>query len=126
MSTNKQLKTFVRKNTWLRQHMGLDFGWGNGYVLIPKEHPCYGVHYSDILVDIHGGLTWSAPLSEDWVRDVPDLTSADVGMWCVGFDTAHYEDTLLRWPQEAVEAETQRLCKQLQLITSKPESDVKL
>ena len=33
----------------------LSQGWGNGYVLIPRGHPWYGVDYDQISCDVHGG-----------------------------------------------------------------------
>ena len=56
-----------------------------GYVGIPKEHRFWGVSYeeshvelSEIEVDVHGGLTYSA--------------EGDDGWWYFGFDTAHADD----------------------------------
>ena len=56
-----------------------------GYVGIPKEHRFWGVSYeesdaelSEIEVDVHGGLTYSAE-GED-------------GYWYFGFDTTHADD----------------------------------
>ena len=56
-----------------------------GYVGIPKEHSFWGVSYeeshvelSEIEVDVHGGITYSA--------------EGDDGWWYFGFDTAHIND----------------------------------
>jgi len=59
-----------------------------GYVGIPKEHPLYGVDYSnkdpspEFIFDVHGGLTYSGggnfPIESD--------------LWWFGFDCAHYDD----------------------------------
>ena len=76
----------------------VDIGWGNGYVDVPNSHPIFGVHYDEIDVDVHGGLTYSQFID---------------GKWRVGFDTGHYGDTLKRWPQEKVLEETTRLFKQI-------------
>ena len=35
-----------------------EYGWGTGYVLLPHNHPFYGVHYDDLNISIHGGLTY--------------------------------------------------------------------
>jgi hypothetical protein len=83
------------ENSW----MGSMFqrGWGNGYVILPKEHPFHGVEY-DILneyVNVHGGLTYSNVDKN--------------GNWKVGFDTAHLGDTLENWPEEAVIKHTEEL-----------------
>jgi hypothetical protein len=52
---------------------------------IPKEHRFWGISYeeshvelSEIEVDVHGGLTYSAEGEDGW--------------WYFGFDTAHAED----------------------------------
>lgn len=91
--------------------VGMDvFGWGNGYVVLPKDHPWYGKDYDDIDCDVHGGLTFGEPA--DKLTKWEQITKEDAGKWVIGFDTAHYQDSLERWPKEAVEKETQRLAKQ--------------
>lgn len=75
----------------------LDFGWGNGYVNLPPGHRWYGLHYDQIDVDVHGGLTFSAQIGE---------------YWTIGFDTAHFADSLENWPFEAVHKEAVRLLEQ--------------
>jgi hypothetical protein len=112
------LKTFVRENNWLpRGFMGRNFGWGNGYVIIPEGHPMYGKHYDDIPVEVNGGLTFAENVSdmnrEHWPEIPEDITSG----WVVGFDTAHSWDTLSRWPKEKVERETNRLRLQLEKLS---------
>jgi len=100
------MKTFIKENTWLSRIT--DFGWGNGYALIPKENPLHGMHYDNINIPIHCGLTFSELVDEQMV-DSWGLDNEDIGMWCVGFDTCHHADTLEKWPKEAVEKETERL-----------------
>jgi len=105
------MKTFVKENNWLPR-VFMDFGWGNGYVLIPKDHPLHGKHYDEISVDVHGGLTFSELVDSEMI-EFWGLSKKDEGKWCVGFDTAHCSDTLLDWPKEKVEKETQWLKQQL-------------
>ena len=97
------LKITLIENTWLSRKaingVYISFGWGNGYVDLPKTHPMYELNYNDIPVDIHGGLTYS------------ELTND--GFWRVGFDTAHAGDTLVNWNKLAVYNETKRLAEQL-------------
>lgn len=110
------IKHFVIENTWLT---GMAHGWGNGYVAIPKGHPCFGMDYDEIHdnyeINAHGGLTFASHVSnnEDTAWPVPDDC---VGHWIVGFDTGHYGDNALNWPKLAVEAEAQRLAKQFEAI----------
>lgn len=105
------MKVVIRENTWLTRGM-INFGWGNGYVLIPENHPLHGKDYDDIDVDVHGGLTFSelvdAEMVEKW-----ELDKEDKGKWCVGFDTAHYSDNLSKWSKEKVQEEAERLKEQL-------------
>ena len=100
------MRTVVKEITWLN---GIDSGWGNGYVLIPEGHVLHGEHYDNIneLVDVHGGLTFSEHSSKIDFIDCVD------GYWVVGFDTAHYNDNLEKWPKHRVEEETERLAEQL-------------
>ena len=89
------------KTTWLGQ--SFDKGWGNGYVILPKEHPFHGYDYDFItqFVNVHSGLTYAS--SEDNGH----------GGWCIGFDTMHLWDTSEKWPYEAVKEETLRLLDQM-------------
>jgi len=111
-----KLITFVRENTWLNRGFN-DFGWGNGYVIIPENHPMYGV--TDIPVNVNGGLTFAENFEvlnrENWLDMPEDVTSG----WVVGFDTAHSCDTLEKWPKESVESETYRLKTQLEEMITK-------
>lgn len=107
------MKTLIKENTWLGM---MAHGWGNGYVLIPKGHSLHGVHYDDINVDVHGGLTFAALVEEETLSHWPELSKNDVGKWMVGFDTAHYQDTQENWPKEKVQQEADNLLKQLQAL----------
>ena len=102
------MKIITREFTLLR---GIETGWGCGYVIIPPGHPMHGVHYNDIPVSCHGGLTFSDSASElDW----PEITEEDADGWVVGFDTAHIGDTLTKWTDEAsVIREAEKLREQL-------------
>ncbi len=112
------MKTIIRKNTWLQRNIpghpefNMDFGWGNGYVLIPIGHKYHGVNYNDIDVSVHGGLTYGELMTKE-NAEFWNLDKEDVGTWCVGFDTAHCDDTLAKYPKEYVQAEADNLAKQL-------------
>lgn len=103
------MKTFIRENTWISI---VDHGFGNGYVLIPKGHQMHGKDYDDIPVDVHGGLTFSELVDKEFIKEW-NLSEEDEGTWCVGFDTAHYEDNINNWPEQKVKEETERLKEQL-------------
>ena len=88
----------------------IEKGWGNGYVAVPSTHP---LHLENITqekislvqsLDVNGGVTYN---------DYGDGTYAPKDWWVFGFDTAHFGDTIEKWPKEAVEAETKRLFAQL-------------
>jgi len=107
-------KQVLIKNTWLNFS---ETGWGNGYVLIPKDHPLYGMGYSNIEVDclddfvyIHGGITFSSIVDEDLLKSYSDyLNEGDIGKHMIGFDTAHAGDNAQKHDYEFVKQETQRL-----------------
>ena len=88
-------KAGVIEITWLSLMDGV--GWGNGYVSVPKDHPWYGKDYNDIEVEIHGGLTFSESINDEY--------------W-IGFDCAHYGDSPESWPRFRVETETISLLNQ--------------
>lgn len=106
------MKVFIKENTFIPRDKGLDFGWGNGYVLIPEGHVLHGVDYDYIRVDVHGGLTYSNLVTPELIKSW-DLPEDSLGYWCVGFDTAHLDDSLIRWPKDKVYKETVRLMKQI-------------
>ena len=118
------MKTVIRENTWLQRGesafpgITMDYGWGNGYVLIPKGHSLHVVDYNNIHdlmseLYVNGGLTFSSLVTEEWDKEKWNLESTDIGAWCVGFDTCHYGDTSERWTKEAVQKETESLRDQL-------------
>lgn len=96
----------------------IERGWGNGYVALPPTHPLHlgnldNITNSDIIfkkitlvqnLNVHGGATYS---------NLGDGVKAPKDWWVIGFDTAHYGDTIENWPKEAVEAETKKLFCQL-------------
>lgn len=84
-------------------------GWGNGYVMLPSNHPSYGLPYDDIDVNIHGGLTFS-----EYTKNLSGWEEVHgLNGYIIGFDTLHYADTIERWPEKAVRAEAEYLKKQL-------------
>lgn len=120
-----KLEYFILENTWLAPIGGLiQHGWGNGYVIIPPEHPFYGIHY-DILnshLTVHGGLTFSeyGRVLKKWPGYKPEYKD----YWIIGFDTCHYEDDLYRWPKSAVEEEVADLAKQCEELDEKYQFDI--
>lgn len=107
-------KTIIIPNTLVK---GIQKGWGNGYVLIPKGHKLHGIIYWDIEdmedIEIHGGLTFSREVTEHTLSKIPQLTKDDIGSWMIGFDTAHCGDNEITCPKEYVEKETQYLLEQV-------------
>jgi hypothetical protein len=108
-----EIKSFVIENTWLNRGWGMGFGWGNGYVCIPKDHPWYGKHYDDECyndVEVNGGLTFSEMIEGEGIQP---WFMEYMGEYVIGFDTAHSRDNLDIWPKHEVEAETERLRQQV-------------
>ena len=94
-----------------------DFGWGNGYVLLPINHPLYGKGYDDIDIEIHGGLTFGQSFDStrflEWIENrqiFGDVTKENHikfnNYWMIGFDTNHYGDDLESCSLEFVKYET--------------------
>lgn len=111
-----ELKWFVVETD--RHGSFMDHGWGNGYVCLPEGHPCYGMDYDEIHnqyeINVNGGLTFASGsdrLRENgWRKE----SLPDGKWWVVGFDTAHYGDSLSMWPKSSVEHETKKLMQQFQ------------
>lgn len=101
---------------WLVVHNTM--GFRCGYIRIPFDHPWHGKDWEDIDCEVHGGITFSCPDTED-------------DSWWIGFDCAHASDaadpTLPQSEQlpgfrtgtirttEYVENECQSLCQQAAL-----------
>jgi len=123
MRANKyDMKVITKKNDWLQRvipgfdHV-IEFGWGNGYVLLDEGHPLHSVPYDSIAVEIHGGLTYSKEICENDLLVYEQLASEDIGKWMIGFSTDHSDDTLAKWPEQAVLAEANRLKEQIELMS---------
>ncbi len=61
-----------------------DNNWWCGYVILPKEHKFCKLHYDDIPLECHGGLTYNGDFH------VPD--SKNNGSYAIGFDFNHGGD----------------------------------
>ena len=94
----------------------------NGYVAFDKELPqsWQGLasflddNTLDNLVDVHGGITYDAPMSDlenEPIIPLTEIPSPEVlkTFRCIGFDTLHACDTAEEWTINAVKAETLRL-----------------
>jgi hypothetical protein len=55
-----------------------DMGFRCGYVAIPEGHPYHGTDYSNIVMSVHGGLTFCGHIEDT--------------RWWIGFDCAHHND----------------------------------
>lgn len=95
--------------------MGINYGYANGYVAIPPDHPLYGKHYEDVNIEIHGGLTFSSVVNHS-ILAKEELIDGEVpeNYWVFGFDTLHWNDTLESCPREYVINEVNELKKILE------------
>lgn len=94
----KKLRTFAIEINWLPF---TNHGWGNGYVIIPKGHPLHGKDYNEIEgIDVHGGITLSE--SANGLTGIFRQKRIPKDCWILGFDTAHFADTLETWPKKRV------------------------
>ena len=80
----------------------LNFGWGNGYILIPRNHPFYEKDNNNLnaydYINAHGGLTIGDYFSNirflEWIEDreiAGDVTKENFEKfdkyWMIGFDS---------------------------------------
>ena len=59
-----------------------------GYVLLPPDHPWYGIDTESLTVDCYGGVTWAE-------KDLPasnKYTDIRADHWVIGFDCTHAFD----------------------------------
>lgn len=116
MTTNLEMPPkkplyFVNK-TPSSQRGTMDRGWGNGYVVVHRDNPAFGVGYDELDIVVNGGITYSRSVQES-SQFKPQLLTLGIynhpDYWVFGFDTAHYRDSLERWPKEEVIEETKRM-----------------
>lgn len=77
----------------VRNHMGALCG----YVGVPPGHPAHGRRYSEVLVDCHGGLTFTGSCEPGIDDTVGICHLAEPGApepWWLGFDCAHAGDLI--------------------------------
>ena len=71
-----------------------------GYVGLPPDHPLHGKDYSDVDVDVHGGLTFADMCrpEEDEGRGICHIAGPGEPehVWWLGFDCAHCDDLIPR------------------------------
>ncbi len=98
------------ENTWFNRKTSstykMDFGWGNGYVAIPAGRRFHGIEGYKIPVCTEGGITYSG-FGSEWGDEFKDDD------WVIGFDTAHYNQTLAKYSKEKVLNMTMDLRKQV-------------
>ena len=99
------------------------FGTHNGYVILDRNHPISGMHYSDIDekygIEVHGGITFSNRLStfkhSTDFSETPELLDYQ-DYWVLGFDTQHADDNAEKWNAESTLKETEAFAEQLMKI----------
>ena len=100
-----------------------EYGWGNGYVLLPHNHPFYGRDYNELNIDAHGGLTFGEYFSDtiflEWVEDreiIGDVNKENFQKfdkyWMIGFDTNHFGDNENSCSKKYVSNETCSILEQ--------------
>ena len=106
-------------------------GQYNGYVATDMPLPASyqsGARYDDEhaldnFVNVHGGITFDAPMHNDWpfipLTEIPAPESFE-RFRVIGFDTMHYDDTPERWDFDAVRAETMRMYEQIGNLINAP------
>ena len=109
---DKKIHPFVIANNHpeeVRKYM--NFGWGNGYVKIPKEHPWYGEDYDYLQdVDVHGRLTYSDGCHVGF-GIISQEEEDNKTYWIIGFDTNHSGDDPFSCSEEYVMYEAIKLSK---------------
>lgn len=112
------MKALTLRNTWTSD---LDYGWGNGYVVIPPSSTWHGVDHSQFPVKTPCGLSWSSTAKE--LKSInggsmpPHVKDDD---WLVGFST---RGAIYRTLDERdVERCTYRLLGAIELLDTVPYS----
>jgi len=113
------LEIILKENTWLSRSIGMTFGWGNGYVLIPADHKAFNMNLDNL--SIHGGITFNEILNEENIEAHDYLNTEAIGSRMIGFDTCHMSDTLEKWPKTEVFKEAKELRKEINKLVEESE-----
>ena len=105
-TTNTELKTKLGPGPWATEpdhatwktkaglhaiiHRVPHHGALCGYVAVPPGHPHHKVHYDEVPVDVHGGLTYAKECAGEICHVAEPGEPEDV--WWLGFDCAHSDD----------------------------------
>lgn len=112
------LKIILKENNWLDRKY-LDFGWGNGYVIIPKDHKSFDMDLD--MLAVHGGVTFNKVLTDEDIKYYEYLDHKAIGSRIIGFDTCHLSDTLKKWPKTKVFKEAKELRTEIDKLVKKTE-----
>ncbi len=96
-------------------HRGRAGAWC-GYVAVDENHPAFGIHYSEIYVDIHGGLSYSDHCQGELCH-VPKPGQPD-NVWWLGFDCLHSGDVAPAYNSFAPSSSVYDSYKDLEFIVS--------
>ncbi len=133
----KKSVAFIKANDWMQSIPTLEHGTHNGYVAVPPTNKYYGKCHDEVDIEVHGGLTFSEPATNDEysfsskrkinsqyigcrnsvLEDCEFITEdTEIGddWWIFGFDTFHCNDNPTDCDKEYVINETLHLQEQLE------------
>jgi hypothetical protein len=61
-----------------------------GYIVIPEKSRIENDNYEDL--DVHGGITFCDYVTTSWFDDLLEPWECHFNTYCIGFDTANYDD----------------------------------
>lgn len=106
------LSPFAKYKEEIRLHKTIfSTGEYNGYVVVDKKHPYFGMDGSVLNIDVHGGITWSRSGSDSNFPELKEEYHND-DHWVFGFDTGHSGDSMTNWTKERTEKEAGEMCSQ--------------
>lgn len=121
--------TFVLTSPWKRRFtdtsleplLAFEYGWGNGYVAIPPNHPGWGKDWETTspYLDVHGGVTLCGKFHEPWRKIEGEVIPEEItkDWWIVGFDTGHWGDNEHDQNEAFVRNETEHLLRQIEELS---------
>ncbi len=98
----------------LRERIKYEFGWGNGYISIPEDHPFLAlVPQIETTINIGQPYTFNStfkfmnehfpPSGNHWTYSTFGPVEGCEGMYATfGFDTAHEGQTAENWPRQHI------------------------
>lgn len=83
------MKTILSKSIIPKETRKIfNYGWGAGYILIPKSHPLYEISFEDMnryTLPVEINFSELVTVELILIMQIPELNEEDIDYWMIGF-----------------------------------------